>query len=48
MRHPNSEFYADEGWSMTNLLWHYDICLIYDDEDKVIEGWGIAFEPGAK
>lgn len=48
MRRPNREFYADEGYSTNNLLWHYDIRLIYDDDDKLIKAWGVAFEPGAK
>jgi len=45
---PNGEFDADEHWGLNNLLWHYDIRFVYDDEGRVIEGWGFAFEPGAK
>ncbi len=48
MRHLNGEFDADEQWELNNLLWHYDVRVIYDDEGRMIEGWGVAFEPGAK
>jgi hypothetical protein len=48
MRHPNGEFYADEGWSLNNLFWHYGIRIIYDDDNKLIKAWGGAAEPGTK
>lgn len=48
MRLPQGEHYADEGWSLMNLLWHYDVYLNYDAEGQVAAAWGSAYRPFTK
>lgn len=45
---PPSEHYADEAWSLTNLLWLYTVYVNYDDERNIAEAWGVAYRPGSK